>query len=121
MAAYWFLKNPAEQSFKNEAAAKKHALEAREKEEAKERKSILQRGYLPIIRTTQKHPVLTIVASFIILILTFSISGLLKSDFLGSSGSSSVIANQTLPAGATLQDQSEAAAKVEKLIWQMTR
>lgn len=114
--AYWFLKSPSEQAFKNEAAAKKHASEVREREEAKERKSILQRGYLPIITGTQKHPVLTIVASVIILILTFSISGLLKSDFIGSSGSGSVIANQKLVAGASLADQSTAAAKVEKLL-----
>ena len=116
VVAFWFLKSPAEQTFKTAAAAKKHADEIREREEAKERKSILQRGYLPIIRTTQKHPVVTVVASFIILIMTFSISGLLKSDFIGSSGSNSVIANQTLPAGATLQQQSDAAAKVEELI-----
>jgi HAE1 family hydrophobic/amphiphilic exporter-1 len=114
--AYWFLKSPAEQEFKTEAAAKKHAAEIREKEEAKERKSILQRGYLPIITTTQKHPVLTIVASFIILIMTFSIGGLLKTDFIGSSGSGSVIANQKLEAGASLEDQSVAAAKVEALL-----
>ena len=114
--AFWFLKSPAQQDFKTEAAAKKHAAEIREKEEAKERKSILQRGYLPIIRGTQKHPVITVVASVIILILTFSISGLLRTDFIGSSGSSTIIANQTLPAGASLSDQSEAAAKAEKII-----
>jgi len=114
--AYWFLKTPAQVEHKTEAAAKKHADKVREEEEAKERKSILQRGYLPVIRSTQKHPVITVVASFIILILTFSISGLLKTDFIGSSGSGSVIANQTLPAGATLSDQSAAAAKLEKLI-----
>ena len=114
--AFWFLKAPAQIEHKTEAAAKKHADKVREEEEAKERKSILQRGYLPVIRSTQKHPVITVVASFIILILTFSISGLLKTDFIGSSGSGSVIANQTLPAGATLSDQSVAAAKLEKLI-----
>ncbi len=114
--AYWFLKAPAEQAFKNEAAAKKHSAEVREREEAKERKSILQRGYLPIITGTQKHPVLTVVASLIILIMTFSIAGLLKTDFIGSSGSGSVIANQKLESGASLADQSEAAAKAEKLL-----
>ncbi len=114
--AYWFLKSPSEQAFKTEAAAKKHAAEIREKEEAKERKSILQRGYLPIITGTQKHPVLTMVASVIILLMTFSIAGLLKTDFIGSSGSGSIIANQKLEAGASLDDQSIAAAKVEKLL-----
>jgi HAE1 family hydrophobic/amphiphilic exporter-1 len=114
--AFWFLKSPKTEEFKTEAAAKKHADQVREEEEAKERKSILQRGYLPIIRGTQRHPVITMVASVIILMLTFSIAGLLKTDFIGSSGSNSIIANQNLPAGATLADQSAAAAKLEKLI-----
>jgi len=116
VVAYWFLKTPEQKAFKTEAAARKHEEAVREAEEAKERKSILQRGYLPIIRTTQKHPVITLIASFIILVLTFSISGLLKTDFIGSSGSGSVIANQTLPAGATLKDQSVAAGKLEAII-----
>ena len=114
--AFWFLKSPKTEEFKTEAAAKKHADKVREEEEAKERKSILQRGYLPVIRGTQKHPVITMVASVIILIMTFSIAGLLKTDFIGSSGSNSIIANQTLPSGATLADESAAAAKLEKII-----
>ena len=114
--AFWFLKNPKNEEFKTEAAAKKHAEKVREEEEAKERKSILQRGYLPVIRTTQKHPVVTVIAAVIVLGLTFSIAGLLKTDFIGSSGSNSIIATQTLDAGATLADESAAAAKVEKLI-----
>ena len=114
--AYWFLKTPAAIEFKSEAAAKKHADKVREEEEAKERKSWLQRGYLPIITKTQKHPVLTIIASVLILIMTFGIAGFLKTDFIGSSGSNSIIANQTLPSGASLADQSAAAAKLEKII-----
>ena len=116
VVAYWFLKTPEQKAFKTEAAARKHEEAVREAEEAKERKSILQRGYLPIIRSTQKHPVITLIASFIILVLTFSITGLLKTDFIGSSGSGSVIANQTLPPGATLNDQSVAAGKLEAII-----
>ncbi len=114
--AFWFLKSPKTEEFKSEAAAKKHAETVLKEEEAKERKSILQRGYLPVIRGTQKHPIITMVASVIILGLTFSIAGLLKTDFIGSSGSNSIIANQTLPSGATLTDESTAAAKLEKLV-----
>jgi HAE1 family hydrophobic/amphiphilic exporter-1 len=114
--AFWFLKSPKTEEFKSESAAKKHAEKVLQEEEAKERKSILQRGYLPVIRGTQKHPVITMVASVIVLGLTFSIAGLLKTDFIGSSGSNSIIANQTLPSGATLADESTAAAKLEKLV-----
>ena len=114
--AYWFLKTPKQAEFKTEAAAKKHADKVREEEEAKERKSILQRGYLPVINQTQKHPVITVIASALILFLTFGITGFLKTDFIGSSGSKSIIANQNLPAGASLEDQSVAAAKLEKIV-----
>ena len=105
--AYWFLKDPKT----DEDAAK-----AREKEEERERKSILQRGYLPIIKNTQKHPVWTVVASVLIFILTLGMTPFLKTDFLGSSGSNSIVANQTLSPGATLAEESEAALKLEKAI-----
>ena len=114
--AYWFLKAPAKMDHKNEAAAQKHAEQVRHEEEERERKSWLQRGYLPVLTWTQKHPVITILASLVILVLTFGSSALLKTDFIGSSGSNSFIINQTLPNGATLEQKSEAAAKVEKIL-----
>ena len=105
--AYWFLKDPK---------TSKDAEKARLKEEEKERNSILQRAYLPIIKTTQKHPVWTVLASILIFILTLGLTPFLKTDFLGSSGSSSISATQTLSPGATLADQSKAALKLEKLV-----
>lgn len=105
--AFWFLKDPT---------TAKDAAKARRKEEERERNSILQRMYLPVIRTTQKHPVWTVVASVLIFILTLGMTPLLKTDFLGSSGSNSTVLNQTLSPGATLAEQSEAALKLEKLV-----
>ena len=114
--AYWFLKAPAQQEFKTEAAAAKHAEQIREEEEARERKSLLQRGYLPILSWTQKRPVVTIVASVMVLFLTFGLSSQLKTDFIGNSGSNSFVLNQTLAPGATLEQKSEAAAKLEQIL-----
>ena len=105
--AYWFLKEPE---------TSKDAEKARRIEEEKERKSILQRAYLPIIKNTQKHPVWTVVASVLIFFLTIGMTPFLKTDFLGSSGSSSTVATQTLSPGATLAEESAAALKVEKLL-----
>ena len=105
--AYWFLKDPK---------TEEDAAKAREKEEERERKSILQRGYLPIIKTTQKHPVWTVVASLLIFVFTLGLTPFLKTDFLGASGSDSIVANQTLSPGATLAEQSAAALKLEKAI-----
>jgi len=105
--AYWFLKEPE---------TSKDAEQARIKEEEKERKSLLQRAYLPIIKNTQKHPVLTVVASILIFFVTIGMAPFLKTDFLGSSGSNSIVATQTLSPGATLAEESEAALKLENLV-----
>ena len=114
--AYWFLKSPEQVSHKDEAAARAHEAQVRHEEEERERKSWLQRGYLPILSWTQKRPVITMVSAFVILVLTFGSSALLKTDFIGSSGATSFVINQTLPAGATLQQQDEAAAKLEGIL-----
>ncbi len=114
--AYWFLKAPAQTQHESDEQARAHEAEIRELEEAKERKSWLQRGYIPVLNWTQRRPVITVLASVIILFLTFGLVPQLKTDFIGSSGSNSFVLNQTLPAGATLAQQDEAAAKVEGIL-----
>lgn len=114
--AYWFLKNPAQLSKASEFEASVFAEQARKVEEEKERKSWLQRGYLPVLRGTQRHPVITIVASVMILVFTFGLVPLLKTDFIGSSGSNGFTINQTLPAGATFEQKDAAAAKLEAIL-----
>ena len=114
--AYWFLKTPAQVTHANEAEALAHEAQVRHEEEERERKSWLQRGYLPILSWTQRRPVLTLSAAFVLLVMTFGSSALLKTDFIGSSGATSFVVNQTLPAGATLSQQDEAAAKVEAIL-----
>jgi HAE1 family hydrophobic/amphiphilic exporter-1 len=114
--AYWFLKTPEVVDTKDAAAAAVQAEKVRLEEETKERKGILQRGYLPILRWTQKRPVVTLVSAFAILMLTFALVPQLKTDFIGSSGSNSFVLNQELPAGQTLEQRDKAAAKVEAIL-----
>jgi hydrophobic/amphiphilic exporter-1 (mainly G- bacteria), HAE1 family len=114
--AYWFLKAPKQQEFKSEKEAEEAAAKIRHEEEERERKSLLQRGYLPVLTWTQKRPVITLVASFLILMITFGMSGFLKTDFIGSSGNNGFVINQTLPAGATLEQKDAASAKVEQIL-----
>jgi HAE1 family hydrophobic/amphiphilic exporter-1 len=114
--AYWFLKAPKQQVFKSEKEAEEAAAKIRHEEEERERKSLLQRGYLPVLNWTQKRPVITLVASFLILMITFGMSGFLKTDFIGSSGNNGFVINQTLPAGATLEQKDAASAKVEQIL-----
>ncbi len=114
--AYWFMKAPKGTVVElDESKAEAHAEAAREVEELKERKSWLQRGYIPVLRSTQKHPVITVTASVLVLLFTFSLVPLLKTDFIGGSGSSGFVMNQELAPGATLKQESVAAAKLEKV------
>jgi len=112
--AYWFLKSPS--AAETEKAQAKLEQKARELEEERERKSWLQRGYLPILSWTQRRPVITLVASFVVLIFTFGLVPFLKTDFIGSSGSQSFVINQKLPAGATFEQKDEAAAEIEAML-----
>ena len=114
--AYWFLKSPKSPENMTVFEAERYAAEIREAEEAKERKNWLQRGYLPILKTTQKRPWTTVVASLLILVGTFALVPQLKTDFIGNSGSNSFVIAQTLPAGATFEEKDAAAAKLESLI-----
>jgi HAE1 family hydrophobic/amphiphilic exporter-1 len=114
--AYWFLKAPAAADETDSKAAKKLAEAAREAEEARERKSWLQRGYLPILRTTQAHPVVTLIAAVLILVVTFGMSSLLKTNFIGNSDSNSFVLTETLKPGASLAQQNAASIKLEKIL-----
>ncbi|MFJ4207337.1 efflux RND transporter permease subunit [Paenarthrobacter sp. NPDC089675] len=107
--AYWFLAAPKAQEAGGTEAARAAADKAREAE----RKSRLQRGYLPILAKTQKHPVITLSAAVVILLATVAVSPLLATDLLGRSGENSMTVRQVLPAGTSLEATSNEAAKIE--------
>ena len=114
--AYWFLKTPVVDGDMTEAQAKKFAAKARAEEEEHERKSWLQRGYIPVLTATQKRPVITLVASALVLVFTFGLVPFIKTNFIGSSGSTTFSINQEVPLGASLEDKAVAAEGVEKLL-----
>ncbi len=87
--------------------------QVRRQAEEKERRSWLQRAYTPILRGTQRRPVLTIVASAVLLAITVALVPLLKVDFLGSTGQNMIMATQTFAAGADLETVSEETREVE--------
>jgi len=114
--AYWFLKAPETGEELDGKAAKKLAEQARKLEEERERKSWLQRGYLPILKTTQAHPVITLVSAALILVLTFGLTGFLKTNFIGNSDSNNFVLTQELKAGASLDQENAASIKLEKIL-----
>jgi HAE1 family hydrophobic/amphiphilic exporter-1 len=117
--AYWFLKAPVseEQSAKESAKTAATRMEkARKLEEEKEKRSWLQRGYIPVLTKTQAKPGLTLVAAGAILLFTFSLVPQLKTDFIGDFGGDTFVVRQELPAGSTFEQRDEASKIVEDLI-----
>jgi HAE1 family hydrophobic/amphiphilic exporter-1 len=117
--AYWFLKTPVVEASAEELSEQQvsdQMEKAREVEEQKERRSWLQRGYIPILRTTQAHPVVTLIASAAVLGFTFSLVPQLKTDFIGDFGGDTFSVRQELPAGSTFEQRDKASEIVEDLI-----
>lgn len=110
--AYWFLRTPSDQAGISEAAAREIAARAHEAEQ----RSVLQRGYLPILTKTQKHPVVTLIAAVLVLGATAAMTPLLATDLLGRSGENSMTVRQALPAGTSLAEAGTSAVKVEQVL-----
>ncbi|TDK27658.1 efflux RND transporter permease subunit [Arthrobacter crusticola] len=117
--AYWFLPRTrttdVDDDAASEAARQGRALAVEEAHRA-ERRSWLQRGYLPILRGTQRHPVWTLTAGVLVLGATAAMVPLLQTNLLGSSGQNSFSISQTLPAGSSLATTAAAAARTEEVL-----
>ncbi|PFG34490.1 efflux RND transporter permease subunit [Sanguibacter antarcticus] len=113
--SYWFLGTTANATATTTAdpAAAALAAQARADAEEKEHNGPLQRAYKPVLRSTQRHPVITLVASVLLLVVTVSLVPLLKVDFLGSTGQNSLSITQEFEPGTDLDAVSEGATKVE--------
>ncbi|MCQ9163236.1 efflux RND transporter permease subunit [Arthrobacter sp. STN4] len=112
--AYWFLKSPAGTADDAGTALAGQAL--LRAVEGKERSSWLQRGYLPVLAKTQKHPVYTLLAGAVILGATLAMTPLLPTNLLGDTGQNSMTVNQAMPAGTSLDVTDAAAKKVEAVL-----
>ncbi|PQZ99172.1 hydrogenase expression protein [Arthrobacter sp. MYb229] len=78
-----------------------------------EDKSWLQRAYVPVLNGTQKHPVITLLASVLILAGTVAMTPLLNTNLLGSTGENSISITAKLPSGTALETTLAEAEKVE--------
>lgn len=110
--AYWFLRSPSATAPGSDAA-REAAAAVRARAQEAEQKSRLQRGYLPILAKTQKHPVLTLIAAGLVLVATGAMTPLLATDLLGQTGQNSLTVRQVLPGGTSLAETSAAAVRVE--------
>ena len=109
--AYWFLGAKSSHKHTGNALAGVPAVDELD------RPTLLQRGYLPVIRWTLARPVVTIAAAFLILLMTVPVAAFgLKTNFIGDSGQNTLTVSQSLPAGTSLEARDTAAKKVEKTL-----
>lgn len=111
--AYWFLRMPKRLIAAQKANPKNFEKKQRKLEEERELKSLLQRGYVPLIKTTTRHPWITLTAALLVLGYTFSLVPLLKTNFIDGAGSNQFIARLEMPASATFEEQEDAAVDIE--------
>jgi HAE1 family hydrophobic/amphiphilic exporter-1 len=105
--AYWFLRPPA-----TDAGTE----EIRRAADAKERRSRLQRGYLPVIRFATKRRWTTLLIAVLILVGTGGLATQLKTNFLDQSGQDTLSISQALPVGTSLATTNDAAKQVEGVL-----
>lgn len=114
--AYWFLgmsKKLKKAQQENPAGFEERQ---REEQEVQEQKGFLQKGYVPILKTTTDHPWLTLTASLLVLGYTFSLVPQLRTDFLDDGGSDQFVVNQELAGQSSFEEQDAAAKKLEELV-----
>ncbi|HIT75898.1 MAG TPA: efflux RND transporter permease subunit, partial [Candidatus Avipropionibacterium avicola] len=102
--AYWFLKAP-------EDVVDPDAVQT--EAEDKERRSWLQRAYVPSLTAVVRHPVIALLVAAVLLGGTLALVPNLKQDFLGDAGQDTITVTQEFEPGENLDSQTEQAIVVE--------
>ncbi|MFD7841044.1 efflux RND transporter permease subunit [Streptomyces sp. NPDC059761] len=106
--SYWFLRAP-------EGAAENPEKARREAEE-KEAKSRLQRFYVRALGLVTRRRIATLVVAVVVLIATFGMAPLLKTNFFDQGEQSVLTVKQQLPPGTSLSASDAASRRVEKAL-----
>ncbi len=78
--------------------------------------SILERGYIPLIRWVTSHTAVTIIASCLLFVASLTLITHLGTNLFSSQQQNSFTISQTLPVGTDLTTTNNAAAKVETVL-----
>ncbi|GLP68670.1 hydrogenase expression protein [Streptomyces sp. TUS-ST3] len=106
--SYWFLRAPK--------GTPEDADEARRAAEAKEARSRLQRLYVPVLRFATRRRLTSVLLAAVILIGTFGMAPLLKTNFFDQGEQEVLTVKQELKPGTSLAATDVQARKVEKLL-----
>ncbi|OEJ38725.1 hydrogenase expression protein [Streptomyces agglomeratus] len=107
--SYWFLRPPKGSEGVDPA-------ELRRKAEEKEARSALQRGYVPVLRFATRRRLMSLAIAIVVLVGTFAMAPLLKTNFLDEGEQDTLSVTQELKAGTSLEAADQAALKVEKAL-----
>ncbi|MEU2761742.1 efflux RND transporter permease subunit [Streptomyces sp. NPDC007094] len=106
--SYWFLRAPK--------GTPEDAAEARRLAEEKEAASRLQRIYVPVLRFATRRRITSLVIAVAVLLGTFGMVPLLKTNFFDPGEQEVLTVKQELAPGTSLEAADEAARKVEKVL-----
>ncbi|MER6331130.1 efflux RND transporter permease subunit [Streptomyces sp. NPDC001034] len=106
--SYWFLRAPK--------GTPEDAAEARRRAEEKEANSRLQRAYVPVLRFATRRRLSSVLIAIVVLVVTFGMSGLLKTNFFDQGEQQVITVKQELRPGTSLAATDAQAKKVEKLL-----
>ncbi|MDT9684538.1 efflux RND transporter permease subunit [Streptomyces sp. TRM76323] len=106
--SYWFLRAPKGTSEDPE--------EARRAAEEKEARSRLQRMYVPVLRFATRRRLTSLAIAVVVLLGTFGMAPLLKTNFFDQGEQAVLSVKQKLPPGTSLDAMDAAAKKVEKVL-----
>ncbi|AOT58535.1 efflux RND transporter permease subunit [Streptomyces rubrolavendulae] len=106
--SYWFLRAPKGTSADPE--------EARRAAEEKESRSRLQRMYVPVLRFATRRRLTSLGIAAVVLVGTFGMAPLLKTNFFDQGEQTVLSVKQKLPPGTSLEATDAAARKVEEVL-----
>ncbi|MFF3242516.1 efflux RND transporter permease subunit [Streptomyces sp. NPDC002870] len=107
--SFWFLRAP-------KAVRGIDPEEARRKAEEKEARSLLQRMYVPVLRFATRRRLTSVALAIVILVGTFGMAPLLKTNFFDQGEQEVMSVKQELAPGTSLEAADASAKKVEKVL-----
>ena len=98
--AYWFLKAPAH----------------KEGQPAQEKSTLLERGYVPVVRWVTAHRLISIACALVIFFGSIALVPRLGTNFFNNSSQNTFSITQTLPVSTSLEQTDLAARQVETVL-----
>jgi len=105
--AYWFLKAP------------KIKVGAKQAQDPREKRTMLERGYVPLVRWVTGHKAISLIVAFVLFAGSLSLIPRLGTNFFNSSQQNTYSISQTLPVGTSLDVTSKDAQQVENVLRNM--